>query len=376
MTKGRSIVIYYLALLIRECQIFYGEIMTGNLNDRSRQILRAIIEEYIVTAEPVGSRTLTRRHGVKLSPASVRNVMAELEEMGFLTSPHTSAGRVPTDRAYRFYVNTLLQVGRVSDDHEEQLMERLPLQGGDASRILRETSRMLSSLSRYAGVVLAPRFTENVLRHLEFVKLGGRRLLVILVTEHGIVHNKLVELQEEISGEELIRMTNYLNSLLQGLPMTEVRRRLIEQMQSDRVVHDALLDRALRLSKQALVETEADLFIEGQATFFNQPEFADAGRMKEIFRAFEEKGELLQLLDRCLAADGVQIFIGNETNLNPSGMSVVTSAYRCGSRKLGVLGIIGPTRMGYASVIPIVDYTARLVSRLLHSGEQQLPAVT
>ena len=349
--------------------------MTGNLNDRSRLILQTIIEEYIVTAEPVGSRTLTQRHGVNLSSASVRNVMSDLEELGFLSSPHTSAGRIPTDRAYRFYVNTLLQVGRVSNDHEEQLLERLPLQGGDASRILRETSRMLSSLSRYAGIVLAPRFTENVLRHLEFVKLGGRRLLAILVTEHGIVHNKLVEMQEEISGEELVRMTNYLNSLLQGLPMTEVRRRLIEQMQSDRVAYDALLDRALRLSKQALVETEADLFIEGQATFFNQPEFADAARMKEIFQGFEEKGQLLQLLDRCLAADGVQIFIGKETNLNPGGMSVVTSAYRSGSRKLGVLGVIGPTRMGYANVIPIVDYTARLVSRLLHSGEQRLPAI-
>ena len=350
--------------------------MPGNLNDRSRQILQAIIEEYIVTAEPVGSRTLTRRPGVNLSPASVRNVMADLEELGFLCSPHTSAGRIPTDRAYRFYVTTLLQVGKVSFDHEEQLLERLPLQGGDASRILRETSRMLSSLSRYAGIVLAPRFTENVLRHLEFVKLGGKRLLAILVTEHGIVHNKLVEVQEDISGEELVRMTNYLNSLLQGLPMTEVRRRLIEQMQNDRVVHDALLDKALRLSKQALVETEADLFIEGQSTFFNQPEFAEAGRMKELFRGFEEKGQLLQLLDRCLAADGVQIFIGTETNLNPGGMSVITSADRSGSRKLGVLGVIGPTRMGYASVIPIVDYTARLVSRLLHSGEQHLPAIT
>ncbi len=349
--------------------------MTGNLNDRSRQILKAIIENYIATAEPVGSRTITRQQGVNLSPASVRNVMSELEELGLLSSPHTSAGRVPTDRAYRFYVNTLLKVGSVSDDHEEQLLERLPLQGGDASRILRETSRMLSSLSRYAGIVLAPRFTENVLRHLEFVKLGGKRLLAILVTEHGIVHNKLVEVQEEISSEELVRMSNYLNTLLQGLPMTEVRRRLIEQMQSDKITCDALLDRALRLSKQALAETEADLFIEGQATFFNQPEFSDTARMKEIFRAFEEKGQLLELLDRSLAADGIQIFIGSETNLAPGGMSVITSVYRSGARKLGVIGIIGPTRMGYASVIPIVDYTARLVSRLLHSGEQRLPAV-
>lgn len=350
--------------------------MNGELNARSRQILQAIIEDYITTAEPVGSRTITRRHGVNLSPASVRNVMSDLEELGYLSSPHTSAGRVPTDRAYRFYVNALLPAGQVSGAHEEQLLERLPLQGSDASRILRETSRMLSSLSHHAGIVLAPRFTENVLRHLEFVKLGGRRILAILVTEHGIVHNKLVEVQEEVSGEDLVRMSNYLNTLLQGLPLTEVRRRLIEQMQSEKVTYDALLYRAVRLSKQALAETEADLFIEGQATFFNHPEFAGTARMQEIFRAFEEKEQLLELLDRCLAADGVQVFIGSESDLKPGGMSIVTSAYRSGSRKLGVLGIIGPTRMGYASVIPIVEYTARLVSRLLQSSEERLPAVT
>ena len=350
--------------------------MNADLNDRSRQILRVIIEDYIATAEPVGSRSVTKRHGVNLSPATVRNVMSDLEEMGFLSSPHTSAGRVPTDQAYRFYVNTLLQLGRVTGAHEEQLRERLPLHGGDASRILRETSRLLSSLSCYAGIVLAPRFTENVLRHLEFVRLGGRRLLAILVTEHGIVHNKLVEVEEEISADDLVRMSNYLNALLQGLPMTEVRRRLIEQMQNDKITYDSLLDRALRLSKQALADTEADIFIEGQANFFNQPEFADTARMKELFRAFEEKSQLLELLDRCLVADGVQIFIGNETNLEPGGMSIISSAYRSGSRKLGVLGVIGPTRMGYASVIPIVDYTARLVSRLLQSGEPRLPALT
>jgi heat-inducible transcriptional repressor len=196
------------------------------------------------------------------------------------------------------------------------------------------------------------------------------------VTEHGIVHNKLVEIEDAVSDADLERMGNYLNSLLQGLPMTEVRRRLIEQMQNDKVVYDSLMDRALRLSKQALADTEADIFIEGQANFFNQPEFADMGRMKEIFNAFEEKGQILELLDRCLTADGIQIFIGSETNLDLGGMSVITSAYRSGSRKVGVLGVIGPTRMGYASVIPIVDYTARLVSRLLQTGEQHLPAVT
>ncbi len=340
--------------------------MQDFLNDRSRQILEAIIEDYITTAEPIGSRTITRRHGLSLSPATVRNVMADLEEMGYLTSPHTSAGRVPTDKAYRFYVDSLLAVRRVSRNEREEIRKRCSLSGRDLGEVFKETSRMLSSLSHYMGVVVAPRFVANVFRHMEFVKLGGRRVLAILVSQNGIVQNKIIQTDEEIDAADLVRMSNYLNELLEGLSIAQVKQRLLEEMRNEKSRYDALLAKALRLSQQTFEDTVSEVFLEGQANILEQPEFADVKRMKEIFRAFEEKSQLVSLLDRCMEAQGINIFIGAESHLSQmEGMSLITSTYMTGKNTLGVLGVIGPTRMGYAKVIPIVDYTARLVSRLL-----------
>jgi heat-inducible transcriptional repressor len=340
--------------------------MHDHLTERSKHILEAIIEDYILTAEPVGSRTITRRHGVSLSPATVRNVMADLEEMGFLVSPHTSAGRIPTDKAYRFYVDSLLGLPSIAREEREEIRKRCSLTGRDIGEVLKETSRMLSSISHYMGIVVAPRFTANVFRHMEFVKLGGRRVLAIFVSQNGTVQNKLIETDEEFQLAELIRMSNYLNNLLEGLTIAQVKSRILEEMHKDKTRYDALLARALKLSQQTLEETDSEVFIEGQANILEQPEFADVASMKAIFRAFEEKGQLLALLERSLAAEGVQIFIGSESHLHRmAGMSLVTSTYMTGKNTLGVLGVIGPTRMGYARVIPIVDYTAKLVSRLL-----------
>lgn len=340
--------------------------MRNSLTERSKRILEAIIEDYISTAEPVGSRTVIEKHGLTLSPATVRNVMADLEEMGFLASPHTSAGRVPTEKAYRFYVDTLLEVRRVSRDEREEIRRRCSVAGRDIGSVLKDTSRMLSSVSHYTGIVVAPRFVSNVFRHIEFVKLGGRRLLAILVSQNGTVQNRLVEADEELPGEELVRMANYLNGLLQGLTIGQVRQRLLAEMQDEKTMYDAMLAKALRLSQQTLAEDGSEVFIEGQANILEQPEFTDVARMKEIFRAFEEKNQLVSLLDRCLEAQGINIFIGAESHLNQmSGMSLITSTYVTGKNTLGVLGVIGPTRMGYAKVIPIVDYTARVVSKLL-----------
>lgn len=340
--------------------------MKEHLSTRGKQILEAIIEDYIVTAEPVGSRTITRRHPFSLSPATVRNVMADLEEMGFLVSPHTSAGRIPTDKAYRFYVNSLLAVKNIGRDEQEEIVRRCSLAGKDIGEVLKETSRMLSATSHYMGIVMAPRFDSNVFRHMEFVKLGSRRILAILVSQNGTVQNRIIEADEDVSAADLTRMSNYLNELLQGLTIAQVRQRLIEEMQSEKARYDLLLARALALSSKTLNEEDAQVFIEGQVNILEQPEFADVGRMKEIFRTFEKKSAILELLDRAMAAEGVQIFIGSESHLSEMpGMSLITSTYVTGQNTLGVLGVIGPTRMGYAKVIPIVDYTAKLVSRLL-----------
>jgi len=343
--------------------------MVDTLTERSRQILEAIIEDYIRTAEPVGSRSVTRRHGLTLSPATVRNVMSDLEELGFLASPHTSAGRVPTDKAFRLYVDSLLQVRAIDEEQRDEIRRHYRGQGRDVADILKETSRILSSISHYIGIVVAPRFTANIFRQIEFVKLCGRRILTILVSESGVVQNRIVESDGEIPSEDLVRMSNYLNDLLKGLSISEVKTRIFQEMENDKVRYDELMSRALKLSEQTLDEPDAEVFIEGQVNILEQPEFADVAKMKEIFRAFEEKGQLITLLDRCMDAERVNIFIGSENFLNRMNhLSVITAPYASGRNTLGVLGVIGPTRMGYDRVIPIVDYTARMLSELLGSG--------
>jgi heat-inducible transcriptional repressor len=340
--------------------------MSDILSERSRQILEAVIDDYIRTAEPVGSRTVTRRHGLALSPATVRNVMSDLEEMGFLSSPHTSAGRVPTDKAFRFYVDSLIQVRAITENQQEEIRRQYQAPGRDVGEILKNTSRILSSISNYIGIVVAPRFAANVFRQIEFVKLCGKRILVILVSESGVVQNRVIEAEEDLSTEDLVRMTNYLNELLHGLTIAEVKARIVREMEDEKVRYDKLLTRALKLSEVTLEESAADVFIEGQINILEQPEFADVERMKEIFQTFEEKSQLINLLDCCMKADRVNIFIGAENFLSRMNqMSVITASYASGPNTLGVLGVIGPTRMGYDRVIPIVDYTARMLSELL-----------
>jgi len=342
--------------------------MAEQLSDRGKRILEAVIEDYIATAEPVGSRTITRSHALALSPATVRNVMSDLEEMGLLTSPHTSSGRIPTDKAYRLYVNSILEVKHIARDNREEIQRRCRLAGKDLGDVLKETSRLLSSTSSYMGVVMGPRLSANVFHQMEFVKLSSRRILAIMVSQNGTVQNRLLQIEEEIPQEDLVRMANYLNGLLQGLTIAQVRERLLQEMQSEKVRYDSMMTRALNLSEQTIRTDGAEIFLEGQANILEQPEFADAGRMKEIFRAFEKKSMLLDLLDRSMQADGVQIFIGSESHLlKMEGMSLVTSTYMTGKDTVGVLGVIGPTRMGYGRVIPIVDYTAKLISRLLEA---------
>lgn len=344
--------------------------MQSDLNDRSKQILEAIIEDYILTAEPIGSRTISRRHPFALSPATVRNVMSDLEEMGYLTSPHTSAGRVPTDKAYRLYVDSLLAVRRVTKNEREEIRRRCCIHGRDIGSVLRDTSRILSSVSHYMGVVLAPRFTAAVLQQIEFVKLSGNRILVILVSQAGSVQNKIIESDEQINPADLGRMNNYLNAMLQGLTIAQVKNRLITEMQDEKTRYDKLMSQAITLSQKTMGESDSEIFLDGQTNIMELPEFADVTKMKEIFRTFEEKNHLLGLLDRCMDAEGFNIFIGAESRLSQmAGISVITSTYRTGRNSLGVLGVIGPTRMGYAKVIPVVDYTAKLVSRLL-DGER------
>ncbi len=346
--------------------VFFGVTMDTELSLRSRQILEAIVEDYIATAEPVGSSAVARRHALTLSSATVRNVMANLEDMGLLTSPHTSAGRIPTDKAYRLYVDSLVALRRVSREEKRQIISHCRRVGVGLSGILKETSRTLSQLSNYMGIVVAPSFTADVFRHIEFLRIGQRKVLAILVSSKGALQNRLIETEEDHGAEDLVRMGNFLNDRMQGLTISQVRTQILAEMASEKYQYDQLLAQALKISEQTVQMDGDEIFVEGQARILDQPEFSDAGRMKEIYQAFEQKGLLVQLLSRCMGAEGVQIYIGSETSLSQSaGISLITSRFVTSSNTVGMLGVIGPTRMGYSSVIPIVDYTARMVSKLL-----------
>lgn len=341
--------------------------MSEDLNERSRKILEAIIEDYIDSAEPIGSRSVTRRHHLGLSPATVRNVMADLEELGYIASPHTSAGRIPTEKGYRFYVDSLLRVGELNQAQRQRMEQYHSLRGLRVDELLQEAGRVLSSISNYAGIVMAPRLTSTVFRHLEFLQLSQGRILVVFVSQSGIVQNKIIETDQTLSQRELEQMGAYLNHALAGLTIQQAKERILLEMAEEKALYDKLMQSALNFSRQALdADPGGQVFIEGASNILEQPEFADLGRMKRLFRAFEQKHTLVELLDKSQLAEGVQIFIGSEGEYAEiAGCSLVTSCYSNRHGLIGTLGVIGPSRMPYSMVIPVVDYTARLVSRML-----------
>ncbi len=344
--------------------------MFEGMTERDRKILQAIITDYIQTAQPVGSRIVSKKYKMDLSPATIRNVMSDLEEMGFLTQPHTSAGRVPTDKAYRFYVDTILNMRRLNPEEKENIEKGLLLKDDpDINEVMKRASHLLSLLSRQMGVVLAPRFGSKIFRHIEFIKLRDRRILVIIVSQTGEVQNKLIEADEEMTQDELDKYSRYLTEIMGGLSLAQAKLRIVEEMKKEKVLFDKLMYGALQLSQKALEdEGEGDLFIDGKANIMQSPEFADMEKMRVLLQAFEEKGKIVKLLDKALSAHGIQIFIGAENDLNEMvNCSIVAAPYSREKYTLGTLGIIGPTRMDYSSIIPIVDYTARLVGKILEN---------
>ena len=343
--------------------------MTQTLTDRDREVLEAIITDYIQTAEPVGSRTISKKSQIGLSPATIRNVMADLEEMGFLTQPHTSAGRVPTDRAFRFYVDSILEVRNLKLADRGRIEMGFQDEGMDTNEIMKRASSLLSLLSKQTGVILAPRFGSNIFKHIEFIKLREKTILVIIVCKSGEVQNKLIESDEHMSQDELDKYSRYLTEIMGGLNLVEARRKILEEMKKEKVLFDKLMYRALQLSQKALEdEGGGDLYIEGKTNILQSPEFADLEKMRTMLQAFEEKTKIVKLLDKALLAQGMQIFIGAENEFTEmKDCSVIAAPYSRENFTLGTLGIIGPTRMDYPSIIPIVDYTARIVGKILEN---------
>ena len=338
------------------------------LNERSREIFRVIVDGYVATGEPVGSRTLSRRLGQNLSPATIRNVMADLEEAGLLFAPHTSAGRLPTEAGLRLFVHGLLEVGRLAEDERRSIESLCATRGKSLSQALEEATSALSGLSHCAGIVVVPK-QERPLKHLEFVHLGPGRALVVLVTEDGLVENRVIELPLGLPPAALVSAGNYLNARLIGRTLEEARAEIEEEIASNRTQLDELTSRlvAAGLASWAGGEGSA-LIVRGQANLLEDvTALTDLERLRALFEMLETRETMLRLLDASKQGEGVQIFIGAESHLfGVTGCSVVIAPYHNSREQIvGAIGVIGPTRLNYARIIPMVDYTAKVIGRLI-----------
>ncbi|MEI6413660.1 MAG: heat-inducible transcriptional repressor HrcA [Pseudomonadota bacterium] len=345
------------------------------LDDRAQHFLKALIERYIRDGQPVGSRTLAKDTGMDLSPATIRNVMSDLEEMGLVVSPHTSAGRVPTVSGYRFFIDFLLPVKPLSEEVEAKIRAEFTL-SMDPRSLLASASRMLSGISRMAGVVMLPRRGRLRFRQIEFLSLSSQRILAILITCEGEVHNRIIDTTHGFGAAELERAGHYLTGLFHDLSMQAVRHQVVGEMREMRNHMDQLMSQALEMAAQVIevAEEQQDCLIVGQTNLMAFSDLANVSRLRQLFEAFTEKQQILHLLDQCIQAQGVQIFIGEESGYQLlDDCSLVTAPYRVDEEVIGVLGVIGPRRMSYERVIPLVDVTARLLGSALKQREQSPP---
>ncbi|MBE9504439.1 MAG: heat-inducible transcription repressor HrcA [Proteobacteria bacterium] len=328
-----------------------------------------IINDFIVDAEPVSSAKVSKKKGVDLSSASIRQVMSGLEEAGYLMHPHTSAGRVPTEKAYRYYINSLLQMKGLSKGLRASIEEKISWKKGINDSLM-ASSKLLSVLSHQAGIVMKPRVSNIIFKHIRFVPIGSKRLIAIMVSQTGVVINKTFEIEEDLKTGELEKINNYLNTLLEGLSIDKVKEKIFREMKEEKALYNKLLSKALKFGKEMMKDQgAAGFYMEGATNFLNQPEFADIESMKRIFSAFEEKSILLKLLDESIRAEGLNIYIGDEIGIKEmEGMSLITYPYGAEGRPLGCIGVIGPTRMDYSMVIPIVEYTGDTINRIIREA--------
>ena len=333
------------------------------LDTRAQTLLKALVERYIADGQPVGSRALSKISGLDLSPATIRNIMADLEEMGYVASPHTSAGRVPTPRCYRLFVDTLLTVQHL--DEQGVGAERMRLAAQQPQKVIANAAQMLSSLTQFAGVVQSPR-RESVFQQIEFLRLSERRILLVIVDPRGDVQNRLLLTEVDYTPAQLVQSANYLNQNYAGLSFDQVRARLAGELRQLREDIGGLMQVAVEAGSEAMAEGE-DMVIAGERNLLSVSDLSsNMSSLRQLFEMFEQKTGLMQLLDVSSRAGGVQIFIGGESNLVPMDeMSVVTAPYEVNGKIVGTLGVIGPTRMAYERVIPIVDITAKLLSNAL-----------
>jgi len=335
------------------------------LDHRAQTLLKALVERYIADGQPVGSRALSKISGLDLSPATIRNIMADLEEMGLVASPHTSAGRVPTPRGYRMFVDTLLTVQPL-DEKTVEIRLQPRKQAGSPQRIISNAAQVLSSLSQFAGVVLTPR-RESVFQQVEFLRLSEKRILLVIVAPNGEVQNRLLLTDVDYTRSQLVEAANYINLHYGGLSFDDVRLRLQAELRQLRDDMTRLMQAAVEAGSDAMTEDDDAVVISGERNLLTVSDLSsNMTSLRKLFDMFEQKTSLMQLLDVSSKATGVQIFIGGESQLMPvDEMSVVTAPYGVNGKVVGTLGVVGPTRMAYQRVIPIVDITAKLLSNAL-----------
>jgi heat-inducible transcriptional repressor len=333
------------------------------LDDRAKLLLKSLVERYIADGQPVGSRTLSKASGLELSPATIRNVMSDLEELGLIASPHTSAGRIPTARGYRLFVDTMLTVQR-----EELHAPRL--QPDQPQKVIANAANLLSNLSQFVGVVMAPK-RSSVFRHIEFLRLSERRFLVIIVSPEGDVQNRVLFTEVDYSQSQLVEAANYLNANFAGMAIEQVRARVQQELVKLQGEIAALMQAAVQVSSEALTQEEGNVVISGERNLLSVSDFShDMTHLRRAFELFEQKTQLMRLLDVSSQAEGVRIFIGGESQIVPmEELSVVSAPYEVDGQVVGTLGVIGPTRMAYDRMIQIVDITARLVGNALSQGK-------
>ncbi len=339
-------------------------------DERSQRLLKTLIEDYIREGRPVGSRNLARSSGLNVSPATVRNVMADLEEHGLVCAPHTSAGRVPTELGYRLFVDSLLRIRPLEEDDFADLRERLQQRSGSGTHqdLIQHTSDLLSGVTRFAGLVTLPRRAHARLHQIEFLPLSERRVLAILVLADGEVENRVIEVERAYRDHELTQLANYLNAHCAGEELETGVRRLVAEMKAVRADIDQLMLDAIEMAEKAIAgDDDGDYVLAGQTNLMGIRDLASMDRMKELFEAFNEKREMLDLLERCEQSEGVRIFIGRESGMEAFGdLSLVTATYGREGDDLGVLGVIGPTRMPYDRVISVVDATAKILGSVFN----------
>ena len=341
----------------------------SDLSKRSIHIFRELVDAYLETGEPIGSRTLSQRLSTSLSPATIRNVMADLEDAGLLYAPHTSAGRLPTDAGLQFFVHGLLEVGGLSEEEKSQFEHTCHSSGKNFGNILEQATTLLSGLSNCAGLILAPKF-ESPLKQIEFVHLGDKRSLVVLITEDGLVENRILELDNFLSQSTLQEASNYLTQKLSGKTLTQAKALILRELSDHKAQLDHLTSHIVEegLAMWSGDESSRTLIVKGQANLLQNVKMLDeVNRIRDLFNILETKENFASLIDAAISAEGVQIFIGAENELfKISGCSVIVAPYKNQQQQIiGAIGVLGPTRMNYGKIIPLVDYTAKIVERLL-----------